>query len=251
MYQIERLEKLLALIAKRKTVSIKDLEKELFISRSTLRRDLIKLENEQKIKRYFGQVALVKDNNVEFGYQIRNNDHTEAKKQIALNASDFIGENQALMIDSSSTCFQLYYYIKNIEHLIVITNGVHLAEQLSESDCVEVFVCSGKVKKISGSILGQSAIQYLDNFQTDIAFISCTGIDEHGVYMANEEQSYLKQRMIERTEKVILLCDSSKVDRQNYIKLCGFESIDVLITNEPIRADLTQIIEAADVEILY
>ncbi|MGO2891667.1 MAG: DeoR/GlpR family DNA-binding transcription regulator [Enterococcus devriesei] len=251
MYQKERLSKLMTIISKKKIVDIKELEQLAFVSRSTLRRDLIQLEKEKKLIRHFGQVELVRDTNIEFGYNIRLRENEDAKKAMAEIAGDFIGSSQALFIDSSSTCIHLAPYLQNQNNLIVITNGIHLAAVLTEHPNIETFICGGHVKSLSGSILGGEAVGYLNNFHADITFLSCTGVDEHGVYMASEEQTFIKRKMIELSEHVVLLCDTSKVNKKDYFRMCGHENIDTLITNAPLPEEIQRVLEAKDVEVLY
>lgn len=249
MYQKERLNLLMEIIAKRKIIDVKELEQQMFVSRSTLRRDLIVLEKEHKIIRNFGQVELNNNANIEFGYNVRCNDHEYEKRLIATAASDFIGQNQAIFIDSSSTCNALYPYLKN-KRLVVVTNGLNLAQLLVEEPSIETFICGGHIKSMSGSILGQSAEKYLENFHADILFLSCSGVDETGVYMASEEQSYIKRKMIELSDQVILLCDSSKVGKKDYFRMCTYDAIDVLITDQPLSDKFNKNLAAKQVELL-
>ena len=249
MYQKERLALLMNFISKKKIIDVKELEKQMFVSRSTLRRDLIALEKENKIIRNFGQVELNVDTNVEFGYNVRRNDHSYEKKIIAATASNFIGQNQSIFIDSSSTCNALHSYLKD-KRLVVVTNGLNLAQLLVEEPSIETFICGGHIKTMSGSILGQSAEKYLENFHADILFLSCSGIDETGIYMASEEQSFIKRKMIELSDQVILLCDSSKIEKKSYFRMCNYDVIDVLITDKKIRKEFFEILEKQHVELL-
>lgn len=249
MYQKERLSKLMEIIGQKKIVDIKELERDLFVSRSTLRRDLIVLEKEHKIIRNFGQVELSTNTNIEFGYNVRSNDHECEKRLIASAASNFIGQNQAIFIDSSSTCNALYPYLKN-KCLVVVTNGLNLAQLLVEEPSIETFICGGHIKSMSGSILGQSAEKYLENFHADILFLSCSGVDETGVYMASEEQSFIKRKMMELSDQVILLCDSSKIGKKDYFRMCMYDAIDVLITDKELNKRFAATLEDCQVELL-
>lgn len=251
MYQKERMKEILKVINQKKVVDVKELEKLIFVSRSTLRRDLIELEKEQKIIRHFGQIELVKDTNMEFGYNIRAHENEQSKKMIAEIADNFIGNNQALFIDSSSTCIQLWPYLVKRDKLIIITNGIHLAYSLVESPHIKTFVCGGRLKELSGSILGETSIDYLNNFHADLAFISCTGFDESGIYMASEDQSFIKRKMLSLSDQVVLLCDSSKAGKKDYFRMCGYDQIDYLIMDSQLSKEMREFLESKQVEVLY
>lgn len=251
MYQQERLFKLLEIIAQKKSISINKLEQLTFVSRSTLRRDLIQLEKENKIIRSFGEVRIASDNNIEFGYMVRKHANEAGKKYIAGIADTFITDNYALLIDSSSTCAYLVPYMKEGGRLVVITNGLHLASLLNECKNIETFITGGKLKAMSGSLLGTATVRYLDNYRADIAFISCSSLNLNGVFMSDEEQSFVKRKMIEQAQTVVLLCDHSKFGKTDYFKLCSFEEIDTIITDKKPDADLLKMIEDQGVEVLY
>lgn len=94
-----------------------ELEQELYVSSSTLRRDLIELEKMDKVRRGFGYVELVKPDNLELPYLFRGQEREQEKRQIAATASIFLSDNQAIFIDSSSTASFLAPYLVNGEKL--------------------------------------------------------------------------------------------------------------------------------------
>lgn len=251
MYRKQRLDKIMEIVNQKKIIDIKTLEKMTYESRSTLRRDLITLEDEKKIVRNFGQVELVGDSNVEFGYQVRASENMECKKYIASVAADFIGNNQALIIDSSTTATYLEPYLSKRNNLIVITNGLHLAVALNTNPKIKTFIAGGRLRPFSGSIVGDSARSFLGDFQADIAIISCAGVNGEGVYMASDEQSTVKKQMIKQANQVILLCDHSKIDRMDYYKLCNHEDIDVIVTDKKPTQDFLSNVEKQHVEVIY
>lgn len=66
MVSLERLERILEILKRKKIISTIELEALMYCSTSTLRRDLIELEKEGKILRTHGEVRLVTANNVEY-----------------------------------------------------------------------------------------------------------------------------------------------------------------------------------------
>lgn len=130
MYKSERISKILEILEKKKVVSVADLQKQLFVSDSSLRRDLVELERTGKINRGYGVVELARADNVELSYMFREQEHEAEKKKIAEIASTFLTDNQAIFIDSSSTASFLAPYLSVLHSAIVITNGLRLAVAL-------------------------------------------------------------------------------------------------------------------------
>lgn len=251
MYKNDRLNLILDILKRRKTISMQELQALTFSSNSTLRRDVITLEQDNKVIRKYGQVELVKSKNVEFPYQFRNQEHETEKIAIANMATDFIGDNMALFLDSSSSVSKLIPYLEQKRNLIVVTNGLFTAVALNQYSNVKTFLTGGRLRTGSGSVLGGFALDYLNKFTADIAFISCSSVDGEGIYMSSAEQSNIKQKMQNSAKQTILLCDSSKVGHRNYYKLCELSGISALITDKEPDADLVAQLKANDVELLY
>ncbi|MCH4009569.1 DeoR/GlpR family DNA-binding transcription regulator [Companilactobacillus sp.] len=251
MYKTERLGNIMDILNQKKVVNMRTLENLTFESRSTLRRDLIVLEGEHKIRRKFGQVELVNGNNMEFGYHTRSSENKNSKKIIAELASDFIGNNQALIIDSSTTAAYLEPYLNEKNNLIVITNGLQLAMKINSNPEIKTYIAGGKLRPFSGSIVGDTAREFLGDFHADTAFISCEGINADGVYMASDEQTAIKKQMINQAEHVILLCDHTKINKSDYYRMCDHTSIDMIITDVKPTDAFVQSMEQTGVEVVY
>ncbi len=111
MFKNERLNRIISVLQHKKRMGTSELEQELYVSSSTLRRDLIELEKMDKVRRGFGYVELVKPDNLELPYLFRGQEREQEKRQIAATASIFLSDNQAIFIDSSSTASFLAPYL--------------------------------------------------------------------------------------------------------------------------------------------
>lgn len=76
MIKDERVLELIEIIKKKKRIAVKELAEITFSSTSTLRRDLIFLENQGLIKRKHGYVTLSSMNTIELSHQIREGEST-------------------------------------------------------------------------------------------------------------------------------------------------------------------------------
>ncbi|AYG38772.1 DeoR/GlpR transcriptional regulator [Lactiplantibacillus pentosus] len=251
MYKNDRLNLILDILQKHKKISMRDLSQQTYSSPSTLRRDLIELEKDHQIVRSFGQIEIVKSKNIEFSFPFRKQENEQSKKHIADIASNFIGDNMALFLDSSSTVATLLPYIAMHQNLVIITNGLFLGMKLNQYPNIKTFMAGGRLRPGSGSFLGEYANNYLDNFKADLAFFSCTALDSSGIYMASEEQSNVKRHMIDDAHTAILLCDSSKFGHTNYYKLSDYACIQTIITDQAPQPTIENAIKSYNIEILY
>jgi DeoR/GlpR family transcriptional regulator of sugar metabolism len=251
LFKNERLTKILEILQQKRTVSTGDLQESLFVSASTLRRDLLELENMGKIARKFGRVELVKPENVELSYLFREQEHEAEKRKIADTASVFLGDNHAIFVDSSSTASFMANYLTPLRNIIVITNGLRLAVTLDSATNVKTFVTGGRLRTGSGSIVGDAAMDFINSFRADLAIISCVGVTGEGVYMSSETQGSMKRQMMAHADQTILLCDHSKFGVKSYYRLGGIDQLNAIVTDQAPSKTLSRAWQQAGADVLF
>ncbi len=93
------------------------------------------------------------------------------------------------------------------------------AIELAQYDKIKVSLVGGNLNTRSLSINGSEGIRYLEKINFDIAFIGVTRYSkETGFTCESFEDALIKRTVIERAEKVILLMDSSKINKEELIR---------------------------------
>jgi len=229
----DRYDKILALLQKEKSISVKRLTDLLFVSEATLRRDLTIMEQKGLLQRNYGGASIIESATVESSLIVREQKQIKEKRKIAIKCLDFIHEGESYFIDSSSTVTQILYLLKSYKDLTFITNGLNNALILANSSDAKVYLTSGIVFTKTNSILGTEAIEYLKNFFCSAFIFSCGGISlNEGITEASYEQSLVKRTMINQSKLHILLVDHTKFSKIFLCRTCGFERIDYLITDQ-------------------
>jgi DeoR/GlpR family transcriptional regulator of sugar metabolism len=248
-----RLNEIMDILSKKKQVSNKELCQKLHCSISTLRRDLLKLEERGVIRRTHGGATLITSTNTEFSHFIREDSNIKEKQIIADLAQDFIASGMCIFLDSSSTVQQLVPLIRSIPNLVVVTNGLKIALDLSEGqhESLKVFITGGEVKMNSSAVISQKDKSFFDSFQFDLSFFSCRGVDLNGVYEASFSQAQVKKEMMQKSKQAILLVDDSKFNSSYFIKIGRFSDYDTLVTNREADMDYLEIFEKNKLEIIY
>lgn len=231
-------------------MSIDILSKKMFVSRSTLRRDLIRMEQEGMILRHHGGIRLVPQSAAENSVALRRMENPEKKSMIAKRISPFIHDNMVLFLDSSSTVSYILPILKTMNNLTIVTNGINVASQLNTADNLKCYLCPGLLKHKSLSIIGEYAIEFLNNFHAETVFFSCKAISVHGIFEGDDSQALYKRNMLKNSDRKILLCDNSKESAAGYFKLADFSAIDIIVSNAPFSDPLTEIICNAGCKIL-
>ena len=250
MLSTKRHEKILAIIQERKTVTSKELQRLVYVSHSTIIRDLNELEKTGLIKRIHGGASILIPKDTESSFTIRVNTNVNEKTAISKIASEFIENGSTIFIDSSSTLQTLVPYIKNFKYITVITNGLNSAMLLSKNTDANIFFLGGQISANSNSSMGCLALNNLDNFNADLAFFSASGIEGNTICEHSIEQAAIKKLMIKRANKAILLCDDSKFGVKHQTTMADFDDIDYLITNAMPPKEILQAIDKSKCKLI-
>lgn len=252
MKKQQRLKKLLAILQKNQQIHIKKLEALVGTSTSTLRRDLIELEKSGMVKRNFGSVTLLKKNNIEFTTNYRQAQNAEEKNKLGYFASKLIHDNDALFIDTSTTCQYLLKHVPEHTNLKIITNNLAIAEQARDRADLQLFLAGGLLLPYSNSFLGNDTIEYLNKFQAKMVFFSCSSLNEKGIFMADLEQTRCKQAMLKNATFAILLADHTKFRTEtDFIKMVSLREIDVLITDQKPAPAFIKLCQNSKIKLIY
>ncbi|MEG0692599.1 MAG: DeoR/GlpR family DNA-binding transcription regulator [Oscillospiraceae bacterium] len=251
MFQAERYNVILDILNRKKSVSIDKLCKETFCSPATIRRDLISLEKSGLISRNRGGASIIMSSSMEYPYAFRNSKKQIEKDYICNIAENFVSDGSSLFLDSSSTVLQICKLIEKRRNISVVTNGLATAFSLAQSENVKVCIAGGHIKTGSAAIIGEFSSGFIKNFKADVAIISCRGVDEDGIYEADQDQALVKQQMIKNAKLTILLCDNSKFGSSYFYKLCDFFEIEALITDKKPSTVIEQRLLSSGCEILY
>lgn len=232
MIPSERITQITDILYQRKSVSVQELCKILYCSPSTIRRDLIDLEDAGVLRRTRGGATLVSKNTSEFSSYIRSLENPTAKQTIAAIASDYIQDDMSIFMDSSSTVHFICDYLYKFKNLIIITNSILIPNKLINHDDVKVFCTGGVLKRHSYSLIGDMSYDFVKNYKPDICFFSCKAVDPSGVYEADYQQTNVKKTMLANASKSILLADTSKYKDSAFISISDLSNVDVIITEK-------------------
>ena len=229
----DREQKILDILYEKNVVRSSELAKELYVSISTLRRDLEKLEAKRLIIKEHGLCRLSSSiSDEKFSYKIREQQSTVAKKRIAQEASIRIKDGNNIMLDGSSTAYGILRYIDKYRDLLVISNSAKVAMYLSDTDIRNIST-GGIMSRNTVSFVGQEAINAIRKYNADILFFSCRGITEEGYLTdSDKEENDIRREMMKYSERKVALIDSSKIGKKYLYNLCHVSELDEIISDE-------------------
>lgn len=232
MLPLERRNQILEILSKKQATTVDELCAALYSSGATIRRDLQILESSGLIRRTHGGAVHIDNNTRDFPLTLRENENSAAKEQLAQKALALVKDGQTLFMDSSSTVCHLARRLSGFQSLRVITNGLKTASILAEIGGIEVYSTGGRLRTNAMSFTGNQAMEFVRNFNADMAFISCRGVDpEVGITDSDESEASLKRIYMQNAKHIILMCDSSKLGKRYFCKVGPIESVHKIITN--------------------
>jgi DeoR/GlpR family transcriptional regulator of sugar metabolism len=213
------------------------------VSAMTLWRDLNKLEQEGTIKRTRGGAISVQhfQPGSEGLYSQRALTNTRAKDIIARAALEYIEPSHSIYFDAGSTIMSLAKLLPD-EHYTIITSGANIAVELSQRSLFNVTLIGGQISGNTLSCSGPQAEAFLDAINIEIAVMATSGYSvSNGFTSGIFSEQRLKKKVIEKAQQVIMLLDSSKLDRSLPYTFADMRDVDILICDfvlpETLRAE--------------
>lgn len=233
MLAIERRREILERLRLNGKVIVAELAKDFAVTEETIRRDLERLEQDGLASKTYGGAVAKQTSALDLPYTIRESVNVAQKQKIAETVSHLIQDGERLMLDSSSTALYLLRKLKDKKDLTIITNSVKILIELADRSDWMVLSTGGGLKYGALSLNGSSAEKMIHSYHVDTAVCSCKGLDlELGVTDSNEQDRLIKQAMFASAERKILALDSEKFDKKSFVKVCGFEGLDWIVTDK-------------------
>jgi DeoR family transcriptional regulator, aga operon transcriptional repressor len=234
----DRHDQILLELRKKGSISLDELIDHLGASAASIRRDLSKLQRQGLVRRTHGGVALIEPLLYEpFRYdslfQKRVQHRPNEKRRIGLAAAELIQEHDTVGFTAGTTTTQVARNIRNRRNLRVVTNAINIAMELCNCEGLQTFVTGGFVQWAgSFSLVGQGAINFLNDMYLDKVFVSACGIDiARGVTVIEPEESLTFRAMIHQAKVKVVVADSTKLGIVTPALVCPVSDINVVITD--------------------
>lgn len=255
MIAAERRNRIKEKLLHERSVRVSDLVKDFDVSEETVRRDLAVLEQEGFVHKNYGGAILVEElQEMSLGIlnvQQRQLQHIDEKDAIGRAAAALVTPNQVVILDAGSTTWCTARHLRGTESLIVVTNGINVAEECSHNPDMELFVLGGKLLPKSMSLVGPQALIELHKYNADFAFIGTTGISApKGFTSLDIYEAEIKRAMVAASHTVVVLADHSKFEKQSLISFASLEDVDIVITSTLTDPNAVREIESYGVKVM-
>jgi DeoR/GlpR family transcriptional regulator of sugar metabolism len=247
----ERRSQILNFVKANNRANVTELAEKLNVTETTIRRDLLILENEGVIHRTHGGVI---KREVQSLWQTTSLEerlifHKEEKNRIASFVAQLISENESIMIDCGSTtyCVAEKLYTKN--NLLVITNSPEISRIFIRGEN-KVLLIGGELMQGTYSITGPIAEAEIRNFHTDKAIIGVSALSvKDGLFSASPQEGEIKHLMIMNAQEAIIVVDSSKLNSNALYLFHDYTNVNKIVTDKKIEKEAANALKKRGIEV--
>ena len=229
------------LLREKGRVLVEDLAVHFGVTPQTIRRDLTELSDAKLVVRVHGG-AMVSSGIVNLAYEARKMIAGPQKKLIGEAAARLIPDHSSVFINIGTTTEEVARALVGHKGLLVITNNLHVANELYQDPGIEVFMLGGTIRQSDGGIVGSQVVSLVAQFRVDLAVIGTSAIDADGTLLDFDIREVQAARaIIEHARRVVLVSDRSKFARSAPVRVAHLSEVDVFVTDRlpsPAVADL-------------
>ncbi|WP_416825905.1 DeoR/GlpR family DNA-binding transcription regulator [Ectobacillus polymachus] len=226
----ERHQIILELVKKQGIVKLNELIEATDSSESTIRRDLIQLEQQNYVKRVHGGVSSLHAKGKELSMDEKTFKNIQEKKQIGQYAASLVQDGDCIYLDAGSTTFEMIPYLLE-KDITVVTNGLMHIEALFQAN-IRAYLIGGMMKRNTRALVGSTALETLLKFRFDICFLGTNGVHPvHGFTTPDPEEALLKKTALELSGASYVLADPSKFSEVSFVKIADLSAATILTTN--------------------
>lgn len=249
MWAKERHQRILAMLATNRQVSANDLAGMLSVSRETVRRDLMDLEEAGQVNRVHGGAVLPEPRSEE-PFRQRVSTQIRAKREIARKAAGLIQPGQTIMVDAGTTTAIFGQELAKLTGVSVITNSLDIAMTLQGAG-KEVLMLGGRMATDVPATVGELTLSEIRRFRADLCF--CAPVAVHptkGAFFYDLQEAEIAMAMLAQSRESIILADHKKLGETSRVQSWEINEVGTLVTNRGARSEHIEAFRHAGVKLL-
>ena len=107
-------------------------------------------------------------------------------------------------------------------------------EAVADVPTVRHTVLGGQYRTLGGCLVGPLAVETLQAFTVNTAFIGVTGLSDFGFTVSDLGDAQLKAAVMDRARRVIVAMDASKVGATDFRKVSDLDRVHAVVTDRDV-----------------
>ncbi|TNF12982.1 MAG: DeoR/GlpR transcriptional regulator [Rhodobacteraceae bacterium] len=249
MWAQERHQRILSMLAANRQVSANDLAQMLNVSRETVRRDLLDLEESGQVDRVHGG-AVLPGLRSEEPFRQRMTARLRAKSEIARKAAGIVQPGQSILVDAGTTTAIFARELAKLSDVTVITNSLDIATTLQGAG-KPVLLLGGRMIADVPATAGELTLSEIRRFRVDLCFSAPVAVHPtKGAYFYDLQEAEIAIAMANQAAVSVILADHSKLGETSRVRSWEAVAIDRLVTNRAAEAEQIAAFRQTGVDVL-
>lgn len=254
MYAEERQQAIVDEVRVAGRASVAALAEKFDVTSETVRRDLAVLERAGHLQWVHGGAVRAEVMRAlgELGIDERESSQIEQKTAIGRAAIRFLPpDGGSVLFDAGTTTYRAAEATAPDRRLTLFTNSLPIAGLLAGTHPDGLHALGGRVRGLTQATVGVETVDALRRLRVTTAFLGTNGLSEsHGLSTPDPDEAAVKAAMVAAAQRVVVLADSSKMDREDLSSFAGIDDVDVLITDSGIDPAFSAALSARGVEVV-
>lgn len=239
----ERYQRILNQLNKTGAVTTTELTESLQVSVETVRRDLLHLEKLGQLQRVHGGAVSMSAMLPYEELPHRMESNPSGKAELCATAAQLVEEGDTIFIDSGSTAvFFAQALLQRSVRITIVTHSMDVFDILSGKDGFQVVLCGGFYDSHEKAFHGQLTIDMLKRVHVCKAFLCPSAVSiTSGVWDYSYALIQIQQQALTLCDKVIILADSGKFEKNAMLKLCDITASHTFVTDSALPSHIKQL----------
>jgi DeoR/GlpR family transcriptional regulator of sugar metabolism len=246
MRQAQRILKVQELFAKEEFMNFEELCRKFDASKSSIRRDLIELEQKGVLRRVHGGAISLQTRDEVLDFSRLSVSFHEEKSRIGKAAASLVQDGQTVILGGGSTVVEVARNL-SARPIQVVTNSIPVAQVFWDSKQAEVTLTGGYLYPRLGVQLGPICERMLNSVSADILIMGIRGVTKSGISDSNSLIVESLRAMIKAARWSVIVADHSKFGRDAMIHVAGLDEIDQIVSDTGLDSESQEELKARGV----
>ena len=243
----EREQSILRIVSEDGGSSVSKISEELNVSTVTIRSDLTRLADRGYIVRTRGGALPA------FHPKIieSQKSHVAEKVRIAKAAAELIEDGDRVMISAGTTTALIPKYLIGKRDVHIVTNSTLVFPYARINPSLSITLIGGEFRPSMEAMVGPIALSDLERFHVYRAFIGSDGFSVEAGFTANlPELAEVVIKMIEQSDKSVVVADSSKYGKPGFARIGPLSTMEEIITDSTLDMEARKLLKDSGLAVL-
>ena len=145
-------------------------------------------------------------------FELRSQIHESSKRGIARWAAGLVQDGDTILMDASTTVFNMVPFLVERRNLVILTNGIETGLRLAENSTNSVILMAGFLRRDGAAVVGPLYEPALRSRPIKTAFVSCQGFSlAAGLTDTDTNEAAVKNCMVTLADFTVALIELEQI----------------------------------------